>query len=71
MKTETLSDNAVREGDYVDSEDNLVFRKQDVKKSIKRLKEEFNKNDWENNTLDVDYNINPIIDKIFGKELTK
>ena len=48
---------------------NDCIRIKDVKEKIqnaqKRLKEEFDNNDWENNTLDVPENRNLIIDKIF------
>ncbi len=41
-----------------------------LKEFISKLKEEFEKNDWENNTLDVPENRNLIIDKLAGPKLT-
>ena len=51
------------------------YVKEKIQNAQRRLKEEFDKNDWESNTLDVPENRNPIIDKIFleefGKEILK
>ena len=40
-----------------------------VKLFIRKLKEKFDKNDWENNTLDVPENRDLIIDKLAGEKL--
>ncbi len=60
----SLSDEVIREGDYVDSEDDEVFRKQDVKKAVLELKEEL----LGEKVIDP-ADIEEIIDKIFGEKL--
>jgi len=66
-----LSEEAIREGDYAGSEDDEVFRKQEVKEFIKLLKAEIKAgffNQTPSFTPDVE-DLYEMIDKLVGKDL--
>jgi len=64
----SLSDKAEIEGHYVDSEDDEVFRKQDVKEAIKELKKQLTE-EYMNDYCFPEEIVNKLLNEIFGKEL--
>lgn len=55
---------------FTQKDGKLFAYAEDIQEKVRELKQEFDKNDRKNNSLDVPENRNPIIDKIFGEKLS-